>query len=73
MKTPTSHSFPEARRDFLRSQPHDFDSIDFEMEEAAASDPIHDHLPQTRSSRGAGRLFAILDELDQRDEQGGSR
>jgi len=46
-----------AFRQSIQSQP-DFDEVDHE-----AGDPIHDHLPQTRSSRGSGRLFDILDDL----------
>jgi hypothetical protein len=43
-----------------------------ELEEIARSkwmNPILDHIPQRRHSRGAGRIFAILDEL----ERGGSK
>lgn len=41
--------------------PEPFDEIDMEV----ASDPALDRLPQRRSTRGAGRIFQILDELEQ--------
>ena len=54
-----------AFRQSIESQP-DFDEVDHE-----AGDPIHDHLPQTRSSRGAGDVLRILDQLQ--SNQGGRR
>jgi hypothetical protein len=53
-----------SRRDFIRLPQYDVDEID-----ELASDPIHDSIPQRRHSRGAGRIFAILDELG----KGGSK
>lgn len=38
------------------------DELREEVDELA-SDPIHDRIPHTRSSRGAGRLFQILDDI----------
>lgn len=53
------------RRDFITPPaPLDFDEIDH-----LASDTILDHVPQRRHSRGSGRIFAILDQL----ETGGSK
>ena len=34
-----------------------------------AADPIHDRIPQRRHTRGSGRIFRILEQL----ERGGSR
>jgi hypothetical protein len=54
-----------SRRDFMSVPHHDVDEIDMELE----ADPILDRIPQRRHSRGAGRIFAILDQL----EKGGSK
>tara|TARA_R110000868_G_scaffold287568_1_gene547911 strand:+ start:144 stop:482 length:339 start_codon:yes stop_codon:yes gene_type:complete len=48
-----------SRRDFMRLPQDDIDDID-----DLASDPIFDHIPQRRHSRGSGRIFAILDQLE---------
>ena len=56
----TNHSLPEARRDHLPQLSHDLDDIDHEV----AGDPIIDSIPQRRHSRGSGRIFRILDQLE---------
>jgi hypothetical protein len=38
--------------------PEPYDEIDH-----LAADPVLDHIPQRRNSRGTSRLFAILDQL----------
>lgn len=48
------------RRDFINLPKHEVDDID-----DAASDPLIDRIPQRRHSGGSGRLFRILDQLDQ--------
>jgi len=44
--------------------PEPYDEID-----ELAADPVFDHIPQRRNSRGTSRLFAILDELAKEDAQ----
>ena len=60
-----SSDLPDARRDFIESQPHDFDDIDFEV----AGNPAVDHAPETQGHGKTKRVLAILDEL----EMGGCR
>ena len=50
-----------SRRDFIKLPP----SIANDEIDELDADPILDRLPQRRHSRGAGRIFAILDNLEQ--------
>ena len=44
--------------------PEPYDEIDH-----LAADPVFDHIPQRRNSRGTSRIFAILDQLKKEDAQ----
>ena len=61
----SNDAMPEARRDLLPPLVHTYDAIDHEV----AGNPIIDRIPRRRDSRGSGRIFRILDQL----ERGGSK
>ena len=52
------------RESITPTVPEPYDEIDH-----LAADPVFDHIPQRRNSRGTSRLFAILDELAREEAQ----
>ena len=55
----SNDAMPEARRDLLPPLVHTYDAIDHEV----AGNPIHDRIPRQRSTRGADRVLALLDDI----------
>ena len=53
----------EANAGVSKPSHHSIHSMCADIDDHAA-DPIHDHIPQQRASKGAGKIFAILDELE---------
>lgn len=53
----------EAHAGVSKSSRHAFHQSPDEIDDLAA-DPIHDRVPQRRHTRGSGRIFRILEQLE---------